>query len=143
MVESSQTVSPSSTGGKRKTKVTSKIKQFFVKVLSTFQKEEEPEYELPKSWGKGKSSSGSSKSPKTAKTTVTMPKIRFPKVKKVKVPGLRKAKRYGAGLLFLVSCVIVLAGATTGANALLTLLFLLYAFYMLDYLWKTRRPKEL
>lgn len=63
---------------------------------------------------------------------------------KKRIPGLLMFKRLLAGFLFLVNFVLsqFLLGSLGEAGQPIFILFLLNAFIMADYIWKTRRKAE-
>lgn len=61
------------------------------------------------------------------------------KPRKLKVPGLRTAKRGLAGLMLLVNILLALSGLAF--SGLLALLFFLNVFILIDYLHKTKKIK--
>jgi len=69
---------------------------------------------------------------------VRLPEIHLPKIR---IPYLLPAKRYLAGILFLLNLVLALTPLIFPIPQAepLTIFFLLNAFILLDYLWKTRR----
>ena len=132
-----------------------KLTNFFEEFLSLFEEEEEvPEFEVPEKW-KGKKPKPETKiaPPKkqtgklilkskkqTSKLILKSPSpAPLPKKYKIKVPYLRKTKKYLAAILFLVNGVIGLLSLFF--QPVLGFIFLGNAFILLDYLWKVRRNK--
>ena len=124
-----------------------KIVDFFTEFFDLFQEEEEiPEFEIPKKWRRRKSKSGMDSVPTTEQTTkIILTKV-IPEVPtsispkyKIKVPYLRKIKKYLAAVLLLINVSVGLL--SLGFQPLLGLLFLGNAFIILDFLWKVRRKK--
>lgn len=113
----------------------SKIKAVVQKFFSVFQGEEEekPEYTIPKSWKKGK--------PKTLKPTKVVKPTKPPR--KIKIKLLRPAKRLGAFLCFIASSALSVVSLTMNPMHYYSIFFLLNSYILLDYLWKTRKPKKL
>lgn len=123
----------------------SKVKEF-IENLSPFKKREPPppEYVLPDSWvpeggqkpvQKVKENPPPIKTFKLWKFNIPFRPIPVP-IPKYKIPHLLKAKRIIAGLLFIVGVMITFVSFFTAP--LLSVLFFLNSFILLDYLWKTR-----
>ena len=123
-----------------------KVIDFFNEFLDHFQEEEEvPEFEVPEKW-KGKKPVLETNSISTNQTGKLILKSPIPSTSsipskyKIKIPYLRKAKKYLAGILFLVNGFVGLL--SLGFQPALGLIFLGNAFILLDYLWKIRRSKK-
>lgn len=60
--------------------------------------------------------------------------------RKIRVPGLRFVKRKVGWLLLILDVLIVIFTLPNTDFLVITLIFFLNAFYILDYLYKTRKP---
>lgn len=60
--------------------------------------------------------------------------------RKIHVPGLRYMKRKIAWVVFIFDIFIVLFTLSNPAMLSVSLIFVLNGFYLLDYIWKTRKP---
>ena len=118
-----------------------KLIDFFNEFFNLFQEEETaPEFEIPEKW-KGKKPNPKINSVPTKQTGKLVLKTpiptSLPRKYKIKIPYLRKVKKYVAAVLFICNSVIGLLSLFF--IPILGLLFLGNAFVLLDYLWKTRR----
>ena len=88
--------------------------------------------EVPKKWVENKPS------------TKQMPQlvhIETRKPRKLRVPGLKTGKRAMAGLMLAFNLLLALSGLAIPNAQILSFLFFLNSFYLLDYLQKTKREK--
>lgn len=91
--------------------------------------------EIPKEWQKG------NPHPKIPSTSTSYVKEGS---RKIRVPGLLMTKRTIAGVLLLFNFFIAQATLMSAqATQPLYLLFILNAFILLDYIWKTRRKQTI
>jgi len=123
-----------------------KVIDFFNEFLDHFQEEEEvPEFEVPEKW-KGKKPVLETNPISTNQTGKLILKSPIPSTSsipskyKIKIPYLRKAKKYLAAVLLLINVSIGLL--SLGFQPVLGLIFFGNAFIMLDFLWKIRGNKK-
>ena len=135
-----------------------KLTNFFEEFLSLFEEEESvPEFEVPEKWRKKrpksktnsiptkqtgklvlKSSSSAPPTKQTGKLILKTPvPTSLPQKYKIKIPYLRKTKKYLAAILLLINGGIGVL--SLGFQPALSLIFLGNAFILLDYLWKIRK----
>jgi len=113
---------------KKMAKPSKKPKKKKTKVKS---RKEKDETEIPEAWRKD--------NPDNPRKPVLFA-FHQPTIGKIHVPGLRTAKRVIAGILLVINFFIAQATLMSApASQPLYLLFILNAFILLDYLWKTRR----
>lgn len=94
--------------------------------------------EVPSSWLKN---GPATKSPTPPKGYI---KLEKPKLRKFHIPGLRTAKRVLATIMLIINFVISQAALTSAENTQpMFILFLLNSFFLLDYIWKTRKKKKI
>ena len=106
------------------------LKRKISRKFSLHKKEEKPT--IPKRWRKGKQKTGV-----TTNTTHSSTETY-----KIRIPFLRTMKRYLAGLLLLLNGLFGIASLTMPTIIrYFGFLFLLNAFILLDYLWKTARRR--
>lgn len=107
-------------------KVLDRIKGVFKR-----EKKKEKTIEVPSEWVTAPQST----------TKQKLVSVEVKKRRKIRVPGLRTAKRVLAGLLLIVNFLISQATLMSApATQPLFFLFFLNALMYLDYLWKTRKP---
>jgi len=108
------------------------------KLKQKFRKKKDEGHEIPEARLEGKPNVT-----KNLKTGVTTVKFERKGSRKIRVPGLRGAKRLLAAILLAFNFFVAQASLTSAsASQPLALFFYLNFFVLLDYLWKTRRKSK-
>ena len=89
--------------------------------------------DVPKKWVKNSSP--------TKQNRPRLVHVETRKPRKVRVPGLRMGKRVGAGLMLAFNLLLAFSGLAIPNAQVLSFLFFLNCFFLLDYLQKTKREK--
>ena len=89
--------------------------------------------EVPKKWVKNP--------PPTNQTMPQLVHVETRKPRKLRVPGLKTGKRVMAGLMLASNLLLALSGLAIPNAQVLSFLFFLNSFFLLDYLQKTKREK--
>ena len=88
--------------------------------------------EVPRKWVKN---------PPTKQTRPQLVHVETRKPRKLHVPGLRTGKRVMAGLMLAFNLLLAFSGLAIPNAQVLSFLFFLNSFFLLDYLQKTKREK--
>lgn len=67
--------------------------------------------------------------------------VKLKKPRKLRVPGLRIAKRVTAGFMLTINLLVAFSGLSLPGGGIIALLFFLNVFFLLDYLHKTKKIK--
>ena len=130
-----------SCGGRRTTNKT--LSKIFYQIFPFLKTKKKEEVRIPERWKHHSSlpSNQDPPKPKVREINIAFPKkITIPTIKfKIQIPHLLRIKRFLAGILLLINGIFIIGSSSIG---LLGLVFFLNCFVLLDYLFKTRRKKQ-